>query len=464
MADYKILHGILALIDIVNFTPQATKLGEENTQKYTAYFQDKVTDAAGKHGFQVIKSMGDAVLIFGTDAEDFLEIMKDLIEREKLEDRFGFKSQYRMVGHSGFFQFQMEGGRPVDLVSPEGIKLFRMEKIAHSWELVVTPALYQGIQPLLTSKNLEALRLVLAEPLKGFDNLEWPPLFYKLRIAREQERVSNLLEPRLERLEQEVQEIPVFGNIYPPVPMENNFINLSLVCGEPYEDFRGITDGGSPPRKGRIARGIPTDIDEFNQKLLRGVEGGGFLEKSPPLLTEITVSQLYEHFSSGVILGLPGAVKTTILRYLAFRVFQANKTTGNQPRVVLFVPCRDVPLYDSWYKKRFAVEPSAPTIGEVLEFMTWVFLEGKSDPGDLTPARWVEFQETGKRVKQASREDCVTLLVERRDKRGNSPIFFLRFPSRVFATNRNLTKNLEKFRGISGIDFFLFFQYNHILT
>ncbi len=120
MPDYKILHGILALIDIVNFTPQATKLGGKNTQKYTTYFQDKVTAIAGKHRFRVIKSMGDAVLIFGTDAEDFLEIMKDLFEREKPDDRFGFKSQYRMVGHSGFFQFQMEGGRPVDLLSPGG--------------------------------------------------------------------------------------------------------------------------------------------------------------------------------------------------------------------------------------------------------------------------------------------------------------------------------------------------------
>ncbi len=349
-----------------------------------------------------------------------------------------------------------------------------MEKIAHSWELVVTPALYQGIQSLLTSKNLEALRLVLAEPLKGFDNLEWPPLFYKLRIAREQERVSNLLEPRLERLEQEVQEIPVFGNIYPPVPMEKNFINLSLVCGEPFEDFRGITDGDTPrrgvPGKGDRESKLFSQLDVLdssftfgstsrsNKKLLRGaprrggpINGGGFLEKSPPLLTEITVSQLYEHFSSGVILGLPGAGKTTILRYLAFRVFQANNTTGNQPRVVLFVPCRDVPLYDSWYKKRFAVEPSAPTIGEVLEFMTWVFLEGKSDPGDLIPARWVEFQETGKRVKQAFQEGRVWLLVDALDEASGietreriKQLFVILFEhlgeNRLFLTSRPLER------------------------
>jgi hypothetical protein len=87
--------------------------------------------------------------------------------------------------------------------------------------------------------------------------------------------------------------------------------------------------------------------------------------------------------------------------------------------VVLLVPCREVPLYDSWFKKRFAVEPSEPSREDVLEFMTWVFLEGRSDPGELTPARWEEFQETGKRVKQAFREGRVTLLVDALDEAGD---------------------------------------------
>jgi len=38
MAELKTLQGILALVDIVNFTGQANKLGESFTAKYTAYF------------------------------------------------------------------------------------------------------------------------------------------------------------------------------------------------------------------------------------------------------------------------------------------------------------------------------------------------------------------------------------------------------------------------------------------
>jgi hypothetical protein len=177
MAEFKTLQGILALIDIVNFTGQATKLGEKYTAQYTVYFQEKIKTMAETNGFQVVKSMGDALLLFGADIEGLMDIMLNLFHRDKPEDRFGFKSRFRMVAHSGFFQFQMKENRPVDLVSPEGIKVFRMEKHAQTWELVVTLPLYQGIKPLLTQKNIEASRFTIDEPLKGFDNEEWPPRF-----------------------------------------------------------------------------------------------------------------------------------------------------------------------------------------------------------------------------------------------------------------------------------------------
>ena len=82
-----------------------------------------------------------------------------------------------MVAHSGYFQFLVENDKPVDLVSPEGIKVFRMEDYTRTWELVVTHALFQGIKPLLTRKHIEARRMVFNEPLRGFDSEEWFPPF-----------------------------------------------------------------------------------------------------------------------------------------------------------------------------------------------------------------------------------------------------------------------------------------------
>ncbi|HLP61224.1 MAG TPA: hypothetical protein VK186_20445, partial [Candidatus Deferrimicrobium sp.] len=78
MTDHKKMHGILALIDIVNFTAQSNNLGDDYTRQYTAYFQEKITSIARKYKFQVIKFLGDAALIFGKEPEDLLEIMLDL--------------------------------------------------------------------------------------------------------------------------------------------------------------------------------------------------------------------------------------------------------------------------------------------------------------------------------------------------------------------------------------------------
>jgi hypothetical protein len=228
MAELTTLQGILALVDVVNFTPQADKLGDSYTARYTKYFQRKIKTIVKKYNFRVVKALGDAVLVFGISPEGLLEIMLDLFERDKPDDKFGFISRFRLVAHCGFFQFLMENDTPVDLVSPEGIKVFRLEKHAHTWELMVTYPLFQGLKSLLNRFRMEAHRMVLNEPLKGFDSQEWYSPFYRLRIVPESAGVSNLLERRLDELEQDVQSIPVFGRIYPPVPMENNFINLAL--------------------------------------------------------------------------------------------------------------------------------------------------------------------------------------------------------------------------------------------
>ncbi|MCX6583292.1 MAG: NACHT domain-containing protein [Candidatus Aminicenantes bacterium] len=422
MAEHKTLHGILAMVDIVNFTGQATKLGKKYTAKYTDYFQEKVTGISMKYGFQVIKSIGDAALLFGYDVEGLLDIMLDLFHRDKPEDKYGFISRFRMVAHSGFFQFKIENGRPVDLVCPEGIILFRLEKQAQTWELVVTPSLYEGIKSLLTEKRLEVFRMDLREPLKGFDNREWEPMVYKLRIVKEQEIASNLLEPRLNQLENEVQYIPVFGNIYPPVPMEKNFINLSLVCDD--DQFLKKFDEYPPEER-------EDNIEKRGFKKVRHVGKGEwpfheldmeqeFIRQSK--LNDIDVPTLYEKFRTGIIMGLPGAGKTTILRNIAYKEFKKNEMQEEgKKQVILFVPCGNAPLFDTWYKQYQGPETTSDISGEdALDFMTWVCLFGKTIDA-LTPDQLVEFRESTKRVKQAFQENRVTLLVDALDEAADIP-------------------------------------------
>ncbi|HLP47616.1 MAG TPA: hypothetical protein VK469_16840, partial [Candidatus Kapabacteria bacterium] len=85
MAELKNKQGILALIDVVNFTGQAEKLGQEYTGKFTHYFQEKLKTMVERYGFYAVKNLGDAVLIFGTEPQGIIDIMKDLFERDKPE-------------------------------------------------------------------------------------------------------------------------------------------------------------------------------------------------------------------------------------------------------------------------------------------------------------------------------------------------------------------------------------------
>ena len=55
MENHETRQGILALIDIVNFTGQAAQLAEKYTAQYSRYFQEKIHSIVDKHGFRAIK-------------------------------------------------------------------------------------------------------------------------------------------------------------------------------------------------------------------------------------------------------------------------------------------------------------------------------------------------------------------------------------------------------------------------
>lgn len=76
--------------------------------------------------------------------------------------------------------------------------------------------------------------------------------------------------------------------------------------------------------------------------------------------------------------------------------------------------------------------------------MTWVFLFGSKSGGDLTPGDWIEFRNAAKRVKQAFKENRLTLLVDALDEAPDSLtkdrikelLRLLASKNRIFLTSR----------------------------
>lgn len=148
--------GILVLIDMVEFTPQAVEQGGFKTAKLSRYFEQELRLRALPRRYKFIKSIGDAALLFGKEPMGLIDLMLDLFARKRIAPHLGFEIRLRMVAHHGFFYFVLdEAGRYIDAQGSEAIKAFRIEKRAETWRLLVTDSLFAGVQDLLEPNLIE---------------------------------------------------------------------------------------------------------------------------------------------------------------------------------------------------------------------------------------------------------------------------------------------------------------------
>ena len=73
-------HGILALVDIVNFTQQTSRLGDLNASFFVKHFQSEACKIIETQGFTVLKDLGDAILFWGNETAKFVGIIKDFCQ------------------------------------------------------------------------------------------------------------------------------------------------------------------------------------------------------------------------------------------------------------------------------------------------------------------------------------------------------------------------------------------------
>ncbi len=315
--------GIMALIDIVKFTSQVNKFGDHKTVQFIEYFIAESRKIIDENRFEYIKSIGDAILFFGQNPNDLIELMLDFFVRRPIPGRFGFDAKLRMIANSGFFTFfKGSRGEKADAAGSESIKAFRQEKYAGACELVVSDSLFTGLKPLLEKNKITHVKEIWPDPLKGFEALGPIHSTYKLIPPREDKvegrLISDTYKKRLETLFDSVKKIRIFGNLYPDIEMDDNFIDLSLDTEWKMEGERG-------------------DFREFKDYNKRHMIEDDLQKAKCRDNNAINAKDILSRFNKGIILGVPGAGKTTILKHLAFQLLLDCRES-----YLIYINCMDL--------------------------------------------------------------------------------------------------------------------------
>ena len=365
--------GVLFLADVVDYTRQAANQKPQNIDCFNTLFESTVKALAKNYGGLFIKRIGDAVLLFFENEVDFLNFTILLREksRQRELDNSGFNCSLRMVAHYGKFHFTGAEGNFTDLSDAEGIIVFRMEaeKGAKENDVFITGFLLNMVKTEIREQGI-GIELVIEKVLKGF---EGKTAIYKLIFPEaEGQKETDILTAKMRELEQDTWQIPVFGDLYPTMSMADNFVNLDIAPGD---------DIGAIKRKKQAQQleRLKKEEERPDSIALKEIETG---------IGHLNVEELYLHFNQGIIFGLPGSGKTTILKYFAFREFKKNQTIEDKEkqRLVMFIPCAGILDYETWFNRRHNETGhqviSHYNIETILDYLVNGFLFGVQGPGN----------------------------------------------------------------------------------
>ncbi len=406
-------HGIIVLIDLVEFTPQSREHGADETARFGSYFVKEISKRCHPYHLALLKRIGDAVLLFGrtgiASPEDLINFMLDVFVNNKIPGKYGFRIKLRMVAHEGHISVTYDDhGNPHDIDGAEAIVLFRVEKEAKTNQLLVTDPLFQGLNPVLHNKNVEHVEFTMCTPLKGLEarglphlHLLMPPI--KADDSDPEKVINNTYAQKREILAQSVRTIPIFGKLYPPIRMQDNFLDLKLDLER--------------------ERRSPGDLLHYRDfykhrtevKSICESDDKGMLMNEPTPKSRLSDSKnlparkLFNYFNKGCIAGLPGAGKTTILRYFSWKALQDNADA-----LILFINCRDLKV-DYFDAAATLLNSSSNPVDSALITLVYSFLIPDTDKNDETP-REKAILETFARFRRAWEKQQVIIIVDALDE------------------------------------------------
>ncbi|MEO5358765.1 MAG: hypothetical protein H7844_15920 [Nitrospirae bacterium YQR-1] len=210
--------GVFVLIDLVDSTPQAKKLKTSQLSDVYEYFYSEIQKRVSLYDFEIIKKMGDAVIIFGTSPENFVKIVSELLSDNLIEDikfseTFTFKINIRIVADYGLFHFIVDKhDKKNDYADSKATAIHRLEKYANSGHFIFTEYLNDYISKHIDEAKFNKDTLRIEKRLKGFEYTGKYDFLYRISARRKITRkLSEKFGKRLDYIKLKSKEIPVFG-------------------------------------------------------------------------------------------------------------------------------------------------------------------------------------------------------------------------------------------------------------
>ncbi len=357
----------ILLFDLVNFSPQAEKAGPKKTTAFLERLAANITKLAAQHKIHFVKTNGDGFLLYAGETDTLVPFVHDFFFRKRIKETADFTAAFRLIVHWGAVTFTRDAANKVtDLTGTPVTITFRLEKYASRDRVLVTQPIFDLIQDQLSAKDILWDSLDLPDALKGIEgdsprrvHILTPPLPASLLDTK----LPLPLRTARETLRNSVQFIPVFGGLYPAIPMSADFLNLSL--------DRQKTKGSA----GYYEFTLP-DFEERAGADRAGKRRAPDTEKTHlPNFDRIGARDLFRYVRKGVIAGLPGAGKTTILRHFIYRALDTDPHA-----VIVFAEAKH--LRPSHLK--FVAEEKLLTPEGILLIATALFLFPGVDPASFS--------------------------------------------------------------------------------
>ncbi len=359
------------MTETIGYKSLSNKLGSKKTKYFNDRLAEQIQTLCLTHNAETFKLSGSSAIIFFAKEDSFLNFITELRElaRSRVLDMAEFPADIRMWAHCGQFSSDFINKQMADFNNTKSIDIFRLDKYADKYDAVISGDMSPSFKKLLLQKNIDALKQG-KEKLKGFDK-EYT--LYKMVFPENDTDATELLAPKMVELEKNSREIPIFGNLYPPMTMGKNFIHLDIK--------RGLEDLTFQSFK-MLPTSYMLEENAFSIDLRKNTFYKAWKEYFEPL----DIRGLYKNYRWAIILGSPGSGKTTLLKYFTFREFKHNREMkkNDELRLVLYLQCRHMISFDLWHCFRYGdKEKEMQPVGQlerpfnvetVLNYLTFCFL------------------------------------------------------------------------------------------